>query len=411
MNSLSNIEQEFKRILEAQDFEYQEAHWIEAKKLLARKKKRRRVAVWFILPAILGGSILSWWALQRMPLEPVSMNQVQVIKKVTPSKTPTDTQNLQPMLILPSNSRMVNPDFPQFNLFDNRPFCGFSVYNSLNQQRLTQSFEWFQNQPLDIADSTKQEINIAAKDPIQNDTKSAQNDTNNAQNDVKDAQNDAKNAQKNTIKPPKDAITFRHSISVVGGGNYSRMLQGGAQNFISAPYIGLWYHFQPNKYWQIATGLAYTVQNGGSLQKEFESKRHSFGVTTTTTSIRAGKLHYIEMPLFARRELFGNKICLLSGINLGYLIHTNNTVTESKNSTLGGKSVVTKKVDAGNKGVSDWDVQFFIGAETRFYNRWKAGLMAGTSLFDVGINNYYNNTVTERNARLQVYIRYELIKF
>lgn len=397
MNSLSNIEQELKRILEAQDFEYQEAHWIEAKKLLARKKKRRRVAVWFILPALLGGSILSWWALQRTPLEPVSMNQVQVMKKVTPSKTPADTQNMLPMMIFPSIGTMEIPDFTQFNLFDNRPFCGFSVDKSLNQQGLPQSFEWFQNQPLVNTDSIKENVNSFVLDSTKTDEGELKEET--------------KKDQKDAIKPPKEEIAFKHSISVVGGGNYSRMVQGGTGNYISSPYIGLWYHFQPNKYWHIATGLAYTVQNGGSLQKQFESKRHSFGVTTTTTSIRAGKLHYIEMPLLAKRELFGNKLSLLSGINIGYLVSTNNIITESKNGTISGKSTVSKKVDAGNGGLSDWDFQFFVGAETSFYNRWNLGIMAGTSLFDVGINNYYNNTVTERNTRLQVYIRYEFIKF
>ncbi len=219
-----------------------------------------------------------------------------------------------------------------------------------------------------------------------------------------------KEEEQNNTKPPKQ-ILVKNSFSVLAGTNYSKLIEAGGNNYINTPYFGLQYQYQLNQKWQFNTGLGYSYVSANGLEKQYEKEQYSFGLTTETTTINTSRLHYIELPVLARYKAFNN-LSVVGGANISYLLNTNSTIDRTRFTTLGGKQVPTQtKESQYKKGISPFDVQLQLGVEYKINNNLHIGLLANSGLLDVSRNNYYNTTVFNRNSRLQLYIKYDFIRF
>ena len=205
-------------------------------------------------------------------------------------------------------------------------------------------------------------------------------------------------------------ILLKNSISPVIGSNYSQLLQPTGTQYNNRLYYGIWYNRHINNNWQFATGLAYTSVNTNGFSKQYTEEKYSFGIHSQQAIISTQRLHYIELPLMLRYSVL-KQISLVGGITLNYLLTTNNTIEKRTFASLSGQSQSTEKTTAYMQGINPLDVQLQLGIEAHITPRLHLGIIAGNGMFDVGRNNYYNNTVFDRNRRLQLFLRYDVVRF
>lgn len=236
-------------------------------------------------------------------------------------------------------------------------------------------------------------------------------DTATTANDVlaKDEKKDAEK-EKNKKGGVEKQVLLKNSLSPVLGSNYTRLLQPSGYQYNNRIYFGLLYNYYFNTRWQVAAGLGYSTVGVNGFAKQYIQQTYSFGVQTQQTTISTQKLHYMEVPVLARYAL-GQNISFVGGANINYLINTNNTLSQYSFASLSGETNSSSSASAYMRGLNRWDVQLQLGIEASVWQRIHLGLLANSGLIDVGINNYYNNTVFDRNRRLQLYIRYDIFRF
>jgi hypothetical protein len=215
-------------------------------------------------------------------------------------------------------------------------------------------------------------------------------------------------------QPNKKAkqVFVKNSISPVIGYGASSVVNTGTNKFGTLPYLGLMYHRYIDDRWQASAGLGYTQVNATGLTKTFTNEQYSFGVQKDQTTISTNKLHYLQIPIQLRYSP-ANRFTILGGFTAGYLLNTKNSLSQTSYASLKGhsNSPATAKT-AYRNGINNWDLQWQIGFETHFLNnRLHLGLLANGGLTDVTRNTYYNNSVFDRNRRLQLYIRYDVYRF
>lgn len=226
---------------------------------------------------------------------------------------------------------------------------------------------------------------------------------------AKDENKDTENEENNNGEGNKQ-ILLKNSISPVVGSNYSRLLQPSGNTYSNRLYFGLLYNHYFNTRWQVAAGFGYSTVGTNGFAKQYTQQNYSFGVHTQQTTITTQQLHYLEAPVLVRYAL-GQNISFVGGVNINYLINTNNTLSQYSFASLSGETNTNTAATAYMLGLNRWDVQLQLGIEANFWQRMHLGLLANSGFMDVGVNNYYNNTVFDRNRRLQLYIRYDIFRF
>jgi hypothetical protein len=440
-----NNEDELKRTIDSYEFAYNEGDWLAAKALLQSRKRKRRAVIWLAasLFVIAGGAAV--WMFSSPATTAVSQNGSQTQQPntnapinnnslgddnaathVNPNSTqntntplaeqqannnPTETINLSP--ITPPGTRAIT----QSNSTDNRQVQGDDLGDTDIPNTITpQPQNGTQGQQPAQQGTSTQNTETATNAPTANEPQTPLADNNLATTNEQASQppvadetpgqtdeNKKTTASPKKPKPPR----IKNSIALVVGGNY------GTQNSLTnAPYFGIQYNRHlKNPDWILTAGLAYTVLNTNGFNKEFSGKQHGFGVTQTQINISTNRLQYLEMPLFAKYS-YNTRFNFMGGLNVGYLLNTTNTIQETTYNTLTGITQTgTRSATTYKRGISAFDVQLQLGAEVALRQRLWLGFWANTGLLDVGCNRYYNNTVFERNMRLQLYIRYDVFKF
>lgn len=466
MNRLSKNEEKLKQKLNSQQFEYDPAHWKAAAEVLATQEAgttgTKFKAIWLTLPVlVVVAGIIRWSA-----PEATSLAESKIVRTVplVLEKENIDDKSITPLL-------STHPDNLALPQADSKEIISNSLNEELNSNPLQTAAVEKTEVPVSANTSAKKEKSNAAdikktnrnpnnsiqdnktelnsnkatplgntivlipeennKDKsetptaketaITNTTAENKEEASNKDNDVvatkpkiADAgevkEEKKKEEDQKDSKPPKQ-ILIKNSLSAIVGANYSKLITPSGNGYINTPYFGLQYQYQLNPKWQFNTGLGYSYVKANGLEKEYITEQYSFGLTTENTTINTERLHYIELPILARYRAFNN-FSFIGGTNITYLLNTNSTVNKSAFNTLGGKQALTQtNENQYKKGVSHWDVQMQFGLEYKLNNNLHLGLLANTGLLDVSKNNYYNTVVFNRNSRLQLYIKYDFIRF
>lgn len=263
--------------------------------------------------------------------------------------------------------------------------------------------------PAQTKEQKKDELNSTSPNtPLQVATTVDSAVTSSNENPSKDEKKDTEKEKKG--KGEEKQILLKNSLSPVFGSNYTRLLQPSGSSYNNRLYFGLLYNYYFNTRWQMAAGLGYSTVGVNGFTKQYTQQTYSFGVHTQKTIVSTQKLHYLEAPVLVRYAL-GQNISFVGGANINYLINTNNTLSQYSFASLSGETSSSSSATAYMQGLNRWDVQLQLGIEANFWKRMHLGLLANSGLMDVGINNYYNNTVFDRNRRLQLYFRYDIFRF
>lgn len=500
MNQLSKNEEEIKRVLNRQEFEFDEASWDSAKELLDREmpvqKQKKKRFLWFwllVLPALVGAT--GWW---------IYTNQ-QTIFSTNTTQT-TDSAVVQKNYVIPNIpanplrsyasdtnyavhiiENMDDDIFEDSNQTEYETIGGppaLMVARMAEQEEKRQQKNQKRNHPAQYNAATgnqPEEKQQPATNPHPAGTTKQQDNGNKAtkgqptsnrdsggdggngstkkdivkQPDINPATNPApsKTAGNNIIPPALTPVTkglgsnteqttaadsaatenaatdstetlehgptkgnkqklLKNSISPVFGYGFSSVLSPTENKFGGAPYLGLMYYRHIDDNWQVSAGIGYTQVNAQGLVKTYTAENYSFGVQRDQTVLTTNKLYYLQLPAQLRFSP-GSKFTILGGFTAGYLLNTKNTLSQTTYASLKGYSAMpANNTSAYSRGINNWDLQWQVGFETHFMDdHLHIGLLANGGLTDVTTNTYYNNSLFDRNRRLQLYIRYDVIRF
>jgi hypothetical protein len=516
MNPLSKNEEEIKRTLNRQEFEFDEASWDSARELLDREmpvqqqKKKRYLWFWLlVLPALVGAT--GWWAYtnqqtifshtttQTTDTTSAQKNYTAPDEHANPLRTYAGDTNYAASII----ENMEAGVFEDTNQTEYKPVGEppeLMVARMAEREEKRQQKTQQRSQPTQYAATTgnqkeEEKQQLAATTAKQNGEKntapikpttiktesspanensgpqgqtltksSSDNEDNGTENTITDKGKQhnpnlpvppapSKTTGDNSIPPAAPALTkepgnnaeqitvpdsaiaenettastetleqgtkrgnrqtlLKHSISPVLGYGLSRVLYPTANKFGGVPYFGLMYHRFINDDWQASAGIGYTQVNAQGLVKTYTAENYSFGVQRDQTVLTTNKLHYLQIPVQVRFSPV-KRYTILGGFTAGYLLNTKNTLSQTTYASLKGYSTMpTNTTTAYRGGINNWDLQWQVGFETHFMdNRLHLGILANGGLTDVTTNSYYNNSVFDRNRRLQLYIRYDVIRF
>jgi len=432
-----NKEGDIKQILENREFAFNPRDWEVAEKLLLLRKKRRKKRRFFIvLPVVLlmalgiyygtGSGRVDNSVAASGPEKTIEINTEKSAEKNIPGKE------------MPGNQHRVshqadNTAVPSIvhgenkNITDNNRKPDNKLAEKNNSITTKNETITGQGDALSIAPGKKAEVkenNIPAYyEEKKNDTveelqvvvnpgESPAADTKDTMGSPAVAAEPGPEQEEKITKKDKEKAepVVRNKIGVTAGGNYSRLLSVQRGKFAVLPYFAVNYGFVFNSNWQVGTGVAYSVLNGGGLQKRYSVSRHTFGETHTELTIQTTRLHYLEMPVTARYN-FNDKLFFIGGINAGYLLGIKGSVDENSTGVFAKEPGYSKQASDYRGGLKPWDLQVQIGAEMRYKKQFYLGGLISGGMLDIGNNRYYNNTAFERNLRLQLYIRYELWNF
>lgn len=213
-------------------------------------------------------------------------------------------------------------------------------------------------------------------------------------------------------KKEKGSVLLKNSISPMIMAGYYRIINPTGNDFNIMPYYGLFYNRYLTSKLQLGLGLGYTTTTTEGLNKVYTSETYSFGVQRDQTIIGTQKLYYIDVPVVARYSPVP-VFSLVGGFSAGYLVNTQNTIAqESYGSLTGVSSRAPTTANAYRQGITDWNWQWQLGVEGNFFkNRLHVGFLTTNGFSDITVNGYYNNSVFDRTRRIQLYIRYDVIRF
>jgi len=217
----------------------------------------------------------------------------------------------------------------------------------------------------------------------------------------------AKATQKTEEKSNRPVLA-KNSLSLLLGGSFARTINPFDARFGWSPTFGFMYGYYLSPYLQLRAGLGYTYIRAGQLDKTYFSEQYSFGLQQQQTTISTNSLHYLDIPVNAGYA-FSDRFMVLGGATFSYLLNTNNTVTKNIISPFGTTST-KEQTAAYRRGINSWDIQLNLGLEARLAARLRMGALFNAGLLDVTRNSYYMNS-TDRNQRLQLYLRYDLLLF
>lgn len=213
-------------------------------------------------------------------------------------------------------------------------------------------------------------------------------------------------------KKEKGPVLLKNSISTMIMAGYYRIINPTGNDFNIMPYYGLFYNRYLTSKLQLGLGLGYTTTTTEGLNKVYTSETYSFGVQRDQTIIGTQKLYYIDVPVVARYSPVP-VFSLVGGFSAGYLVNTQNTIAQESYGSLSGfSSKVPTQATAYRQGIADWNWQWQLGVEGNFFkNRLHVGFLTTNGFSDITVNGYYNNSVFDRTRRIQLYIRYDVIRF
>lgn len=213
-------------------------------------------------------------------------------------------------------------------------------------------------------------------------------------------------------KKKKEPVLLKNSFSPMIMAGYYRIINPTGNDFNIMPYYGLFYNRYLTSKLQLGLGLGYTTTTTEGLNKVYTSETYSFGVQRDQTTIGTQKLYYIDIPVVARYSPIP-VFSLVGGFSAGYLINTQNTIAQENYGSLSGfSSKVPTQATAYRQGIADWNWQWQLGVEGNFFkNRLHVGFLTTNGFSDITVNGYYNNSVFDRTRRIQLYIRYDVIRF
>lgn len=232
--------------------------------------------------------------------------------------------------------------------------------------------------------------------------------------DEKPAESNSENKTEITT-PLKDRLNWlRHvSIGLTGGVTTSQgFLNTGANRagISAAPSAGLRLTYLMNEQVDLESGLSLNYRNGLNSKITYLTSRdfnNNISYYTTQSSLA---LLYMDFPLHLTYKY--TKHSFIVGMQYGQLINTRTEMADIKETGTGTTVEQTNKHWEKNDGrFSSFDLAGLFGYDFSITDRIKIGARYNLGLFDVTDDNFFGNSVRDKNNQLRIFAEYKILKY
>ncbi len=187
-----------------------------------------------------------------------------------------------------------------------------------------------------------------------------------------------------------------------------------------APYIGIGVQKQLTSNIGFASHIGFTYMNALNTEENYKSYRYSFGLDSVSTTIKHKKINQIQIPISMYYQI-APKHQLLTSIGINYNVSVLSTVKNEQfettiNSTGLPGSLTTNKVTktqntfAYADRFNPLDIFIQVGYSYMLSKKMNIQCVYQYGLLDATNNAMLNNTVSNRQSRLFIGLKYNFIK-
>ncbi len=389
-NELDNL---IKNKLNSQTFEYKDAYWLQAEKMIDAQRFETKKLVWFksafyaAIAAIF--TLLGWFLVEN--------------NKITSPKMAVKTTNEIPQSVQPELKN--SADYTQPKIVDNNlntvsENTGNEVNNSIVSSKVK-----FNNNKNYKATKNKLQPKVFIMNSDLSNKEDVINDENiSFNNEVTVGVLESKNAQQidfNLLSPTFDFTQIDFIKSPINYKNSSKLssyfnasLEAGTNSFNNAfsansfgYYVGGRLYFDIGKF-SLNTNLHYENMYQNLAPREIINKTYDFTSNTTTTTIKNQSIDYAIIGLNAMYPVYRNH-SFGAGVQYALLVKTNDLFTTRN---LESNTTVNENTNNYSAGINKSDIQLTLNYQFRF-----AKHLAINAAYVYGLNNVSTTETAKYN--------------
>ncbi|MDZ4759203.1 MAG: hypothetical protein SGJ10_13840 [Bacteroidota bacterium] len=390
-----------KRKYDNKDFGFKEEYWLEAEKLLEKKKRSKGFFWIFIFVGFASG--IGTWMLMRD-----SNNNIQSEKITSGNKLPTITKpeiknetTNNNSSNNPSNNEIKENNVPI--LYQKNTSKKYFMDDYKEYQNNIQAKEAAIPNTASIKQSEKVIMNTEIEKAFVKKVPDVVEDFQSKKNQNKiDSVFLQKEKNTDTLSPGKrwiglyagatcDAgISHKPNVSISCGINFEKNLK-------------------PN--FMLGIGILYYNSGNIDISKVYNAQSYNFGITNYTNTVTTNRLDYISFPFYYKGRINKNN-WLKVGASLSFLIYTKNNIVTQVQQDFETPAIVKYSEPNHKTGLTLFDPQFFGSYQYQFKKRWSMELkyffgvvpVASKTHFGVQQENIYNRG-------FNLYIHYNFLNY
>lgn len=434
MDGNRNIDQFVQKKLAKRNYEFQDAYWHAAEKLIVADEQRRKRRWWFFMALglilLLGGGS-SYWGIRNWDLKAlnISPNNIE-----TPERFTNTTHPQKNFTNIIAESEKVNTSYEVSKKNRGKSSLDHSVNHSDNplNQQLNQTIVISQGYDL-VKKARKNEdfeeriAGITSVDdageliirpsllvsPRSVPLISIKNQTGLDKTII------TLNTIETIITQLLNPLSIREEMDlvkekkrhnawyVIGGGQLSRGTlgqDGRRSGFGADPLLGISYERQLGRRISIHSDLRYQPRSGLNSAQTSTSTLYDFGIEQITTRLTAKRIHYLSLPIYLKIKV-GKRHYTTLGVNYAYIFQVSGEKVSLHQNSLNGLSQTKESIWGLRQNFQQNDIALQLGYEYHLNNGLFIGLQA-----NYGLKNLYKKEVgiMERNTQVQFYLRYRL---
>lgn len=395
--------------LEGRSFDFKEAYWDAAEKVIladqAARKKRRRFFLFLLIFLSGGGFPAAYYALTQA-------NHL-------PENTKTQfAESLPALLAQPRKHTADQIEIIEEICDESQPLLASGAINAkttANRQKINISREFDPSGRVVLSGKEQDSPHALAQEGTLPGQSFRQ---------IFSSVNTVRPWHKQLSPEMDDSLLYKHSAkgAPIRRRNYfgftiGNNLSPGLRNTRSfrapvstSPVLGLRYAYALTPSLRLQTGLIYQSRGGLHADSTYRSVAFAFGAETQATTISPQTLHYLEVPLLMDVRLSGRHY-VMAGVNVSRLINSRSLVNQQLILPFDTQDQGTTKEWGYRQGFRPMDVSVMAGYGYYLNKGIRIGIQGNYGLRDITDEKFFLNTTKDRNLQLRLILEYDLGNF
>ncbi len=389
-NELDNL---IKNKLNNQTFDYQDAYWQQAEKMIDAQRFETKKLVWyksaFYAAIVAIFTLLGWFLVEN--------------NKITSPKMVVNTNTEIPQLIQPELNNSADYIQPKIEN-NNQNAVSENIGNELTNNIVNSNTKIKTNKTYKAAKNKLQPKGFVLNSDLSNNDEVINDENISFNSEVTVSELESKNAQQislNLLSPTFDFTQIDFIKSPINYKNSSKLssyfnasLEVGTNSFNNAfsansfgYYVGGRLYFDIGKF-SLNTNLHYENMNQNLAPREIVNKTYDFTSNTTTTAIKNQSIDYAIIGLNVMYPVYRNH-SIGAGVQYALLVKTNDLFTTHN---LENNTTVNENTNNYSTGINKSDIQFTLNYQFRF-----AKHLAINATYVYGLNNVSTTETAKYN--------------
>ncbi|MFK7971649.1 MAG: hypothetical protein AB8F95_14885 [Bacteroidia bacterium] len=209
------------------------------------------------------------------------------------------------------------------------------------------------------------------------------------------------------IVPIISSKVLHHHVGISTGLGLARGLGDPTATGL-APSMGLHYSFTPKKRWALEANLLYTMRNGLSGGREFQSTYYGFGRSTEHTLLTFTQRHMIEAPVNVVWKI-AHRHRLLLGASLARQVNVQGELLTVTTDPFGKQTSATVREGGYRQAYSSYDLSLQAGYGIYLGRGIRIDAIGQYGLTDQTPQSFWGSDIKDRNAQIRLQLTYNFV--